>query len=391
MSDLDETLNYAILFNDVDRDTLFVDNQASVWPYSVQKVMGVDARTGKCQVLFRFTTLSSPEAIEAHSAGRKLAHALYRYGMTVEQKDEILERGRGQPPGDFASLEGRVPNLQWSLTPFRDSLEPFYLPYHNMGTLHTLIANCRALGARLPREIVLRFVVEMVEALDAVYSSYAVADVIHGVVKAQNILVHQHNGSNGARISFYLGSFNGENTGTAEASASQHLGVEAANYYPRDWDVPNLVQLTAELLALPGPASGPERALRELQDSLTTAELNSSTESLSDTLSYIISRLSLLYADFLRPEDAATLGDFQLPCLDFLVRIGRRELQLAKEKGGSEDWRLYNFGPGLLQDGTLDIAPKVFSSVAAARAASEGMGDQASILVIDETEQGEGV
>lgn len=97
MSGLDETLGFAILFNDVDRDALFVDSQASVWPYSVQKVMEVDARTGRCQVLSRFTTLSSPDAIEAHSAGRKLAHALYHDGMTVEQKDEILERGRGSP------------------------------------------------------------------------------------------------------------------------------------------------------------------------------------------------------------------------------------------------------------------------------------------------------
>lgn len=287
-------------------------------------------------------------------------------------------------------------------------MKSFYLPYHNMGTLRTLIASCRALGARLPRVIVLRFVVEMMEALDAVYSKCAGADVIHGVVKAQNILVHQHNGKDGAQISFYLGSFNGENSGmsreaaaappamrtrTAEVSNSQHLGVEVADYYPRGWDVPNLVQLTAELLALPDPASGAERALRELEGSWMDTEL-SPADSLPGTLSYIITRLSLLYADFLRPEDATTLGDFELPRLDDLVRLGRRELLAKEEEGGSEEWRLYNFGPRLREDGTFDIAPKLFNTAAGARAASEHLGDRASIvclstgqLIIHETEQ----
>ncbi|KAL8377224.1 hypothetical protein RB595_008075 [Gaeumannomyces hyphopodioides] len=347
MSGQEPTFGFAILFEDIGADTLFIDKQRHLWPYYVQKVMTFQADTPLAHVLARFVVRTDgADATAAHIAGRSIAKAVYN-SLKPEQQEEIWLRGKDQDPDDTGSI---------------------YFPYHNMETLSTLIISCRASGARLPRVVVLLFLVGTLEVLDAVHAACEGSCDIPKALEPGNIFVHQNNSSHGQHVSFYVGpGCSGWDLGRGrEATAPNPRG------HPRHWEVADLVSLTVELLDLPSPVPDAERVLRELKE-------GPNDDLVSGTLWHTIAWLRQLHVDFISQGDAASVQEVSYPRLENLTAIGR--LLFDKERG-TDPWKLYNVGPALSEDGSMGMAPRIFKTAAEAWAASEALGGRNTIACV---------
>ncbi|KAL8317705.1 hypothetical protein RB597_001217 [Gaeumannomyces tritici] len=335
MFGLEPTFGFAILFKHAEANTLFVQEEEPCWPYFVQSVVNYQVGNPLGHVLTRFAIRTDrPDTAAAHTTGRRVAQAVYN-SLTPARQEEIWRRTIGQDPGAFARFDGRVPNLNWPLTR-KDDEGSMYFPHYNIGTLSAFITSFKATGTRLPRTLVLRFLVEMMEALEAVHGACEGLCDIPKALSPDNIWVHRHFNTYDRHCSFYLGpGCSGWDDGGGGGALPDTLGDGE--------DV--FAGVFTELQTSP-------------DDDLVLG-----------TLSYIISKLIRLNANFLQQDDAGSVQGIVYPKLGNLAAIGRMLL----DRGGAKNVQ-YGIVLAPRRNDLASMTPRIYKTAAEAWAASEALG-----------------
>ncbi|EJT75636.1 hypothetical protein GGTG_05569 [Gaeumannomyces tritici R3-111a-1] len=136
----------------------------------------------------------------------------------------------------------------------------------------------------------------------------------------------------------------------------------------------NLFKLTAGLLALPDTLGDGEDVFAGVFTELQTSP---DDDLVLGTLSYIISKLIRLNANFLQQDDAGSVQEIVYPKLGNLAAIGRMLL----DREGAKNVQ-YGIVLAPRRNDLASMTPRIYKTAAEAWAASEALGGQNAIACV---------